>query len=175
MNKLIKKSNDVYQALGSIINIGQSEVAFLKAQLPFSSKGRVRINLHPSSNDLLHEMFIAISAHSYIRPHKHPMKSESFHIIYGEVDIVLFEDDGKIREVISLAHRKNGASFFYRISEPIFHTLVVKSEFVVLHEITNGPFNEGEAIFGTFAPDEIDEVKIEIWKISLKNKLKDKL
>lgn len=175
MNKLLKKSNDVYQALGNIINIGQSEVNFLKAQIPFSSKGRVRINLHPNNNDLLHEMFIAISSHSYIRPHKHPIKSESFHIIYGEVDVVLFEDDGEIREVISLAHCKNGVSFFYRISEPIFHTLVVKSEFVVLHEITNGPFNEGGAIFGSFAPDDMDEVKTEMWKNSLKEKLKDRL
>lgn len=174
MNRLVKKTNDVYLAPGCIISIGDDEVNFLKSKIPFSSRGRVRINLHPNDDDLLHEMLIAVAPNSYIQPHKHPLKSEAFHIVYGAVDIVLFGDDGEIQGVISLAHGEKGVPFYYRMSKPTFHTLIIKSDLLIVHEITNGPFKEGGTIFGDFAPNELDVEKIDIWKSALIKKLKDK-
>jgi len=45
---------------------------------------------------------IVLSGNTYIRPHKHLAKSESFHVIEGLVDIVILDDQGAITEVIQL-------------------------------------------------------------------------
>jgi cupin fold WbuC family metalloprotein len=157
---LIKKTADVYMAPGPIASIGQAEIEYLRSELVGNAKGRVRINLHPDSADNLHEMFIAIRPESYIRPHKHPNKSESFHIVYGEVDIVIFEDDGSIARVVALAAGSHSKPFYYRMSKPFFHTLIIRSDVLVVHEITNGPFVRDGTTFADFAPSEDGSMQV---------------
>lgn len=160
-------------ALGPIASIGYEEIEFLRREVAANAKGRVRINLHAESADSLHEMFIAIRPDSYIRPHKHPGKSEAFHIVYGEVDIVIFEDSGSIREIVHLAADSDEKAFYYRMSKPFFHTLLIRSDMLVVHEITNGPFVKDGNFFATFAPNEDDDLKaINIWKMRLADRVK---
>jgi cupin fold WbuC family metalloprotein len=84
----------VFIALDRIVKVGQEELAFLKQQAAGNLRKRARICAHKTNDDALHEMLIAISAKSYIHPHKHLGKSESFHIIDGLVDVVVFDDQG---------------------------------------------------------------------------------
>lgn len=152
----IKKNTDVFIAPGPISFIGQVDIEFLRGELLLNLKGRVRINIHSEDSDALHEMFIAIRADSYIQPHKHLVKSEAFHVIYGQADVVIFNDDGSILQVVPLAARElgNSKAFYYRMSKPYFHTLIIKSDFLVVHEITNGPFLKTGTDFAAFAPSE---------------------
>jgi cupin fold WbuC family metalloprotein len=151
----LRKINDeVYVAEDRIVRIGQEWMTFLKESAVASLRRRARICAHRSNEDRLHEMLIAICADSYIRPHKHLGKSESFHIVEGIVDIVVFDDDGAIREVIALGDATSGRSFFYRLSDSLFHTLLIRSEVLVVHEVTNGPFQRDEAVLAPFAPPE---------------------
>jgi cupin fold WbuC family metalloprotein len=153
---LIQQSPEVFSAEGPIATIGPDDIVVLRAAVARSAKRRVRINMHPSSADALHEMMIAIERGSYIRPHKHPGKSEAFHIIEGRVDIVVFNDAGDIERVISLEAKGGRHPFYYRMSETRFHTLVIHSDLLVVHEITNGPFRPEDTVYATFAPDEAD-------------------
>jgi cupin fold WbuC family metalloprotein len=171
---LIKKSTEVYMAPGPIASIGPDEIAFLRREVAENAKGRVRINLHPENADTLHEMFIAIRPDSYIRPHKHPNKSEAFHIVYGEVDIVVFEDDGSIKEIVPLAASGGKKAFYYRMSQPYFHTLIIRSDLLVVHEITNGPFIKDGTLFGSFAPHEDDGLDaITAWQNQLAERARE--
>ena len=99
-------------------------------------------------------MFIALSKQTYIQPHRHRQKSESFHVVDGEVDVVLFEDDGAIHEVVRLGPFGSGRAAFYRLDSPRYHTLVIKSEFLLVHEVTNGPFDRRLTEYAPFAPGE---------------------
>ena len=169
---LIKKSPDIYVAPGPVATIGSDEVAFLRSELANSTRGRIRINMHNENQDLLHEMFIAIAPGSYIRPHKHPHKSEAFHIVYGAVDIVVFEDDGQIRQVVSLAAGDSNKAFYYRMSAPLLHTLIIRSDLLVVHEITNGPFVKDGSIFGAFAPlEDAGPQAIDAWHSELADRM----
>ena len=112
--------------------------------------------MHADGDDLLHEMIIALDRDSYVRPHRHPGKSESFHIIDGAVDIVVFDDTGDITRVVCLSSDRDRGAFYYRMSQPLFHTLIIRSEQLVVHEVTNGPFRPDGAIFADFAPVESD-------------------
>lgn len=157
MIRMQKKSAEVYLAAGQIPRVARSEIEFLKQKLQDSSRGRVRLCAHPGNEDLLHEMFIVMSRATYIRPHRHGNKSESFHIIEGLVDVVIFDNEGAITEVVALGDLQSGHDFFYRLSLSAYHTLVIHSQLVVIHEITNGPFRPGDAEFAPWAPDEADQ------------------
>lgn len=154
--KLKKASPEVYWAEGAVFSIGETEINFLKDQLAESPRGRVRINVHSSAQDKLHEMFIAIDRQSYVRPHQHKNKSESFHIVLGTVDVVIFDEQGGIQQIVSLGEQSKGRNFFYRLSIPLFHTLIIYSDVLVMQEVTNGPFVPSETIFANFSPEESD-------------------
>jgi cupin fold WbuC family metalloprotein len=164
---LVQKSPEVFLAEGPIAAIGKADLDMLKAAAKTNPKRRARINAHPDDEDALHEMIIAIDASSYIRPHKHPGKSEAFHVIEGEVDIVVFKDDGRIDQIIPLGAPGSHRSFYYRMSKPFFHTLVILSDVLIVHEITNGPFRPQGAVFAEFAPDESETAKAETWQADL--------
>jgi hypothetical protein len=42
------------------------------------------------------------------------------------------------------------------MSQPFFHTLLIRSDILIVHEITNGPFLRGVTHFAPFAPEESD-------------------
>jgi cupin fold WbuC family metalloprotein len=151
---LVQKSPEVFLAEGPISAVGEREITMLKAAVKASPKRRARINAHADGEDALHEMIIAIDAASYIRPHKHPGKSEAFHIVEGEVDIVVFTDDGEIDRIVQLGPPGGRRPFYYRMSKAFFHTLIIRSDLLIVHEITNGPFRPDATVFAAFAPDD---------------------
>lgn len=155
---LVRKSPEVFLAEGPVATIGPADIEVLRQAVRQTPKRRVRINTHPGHDDALHEMIIAIAPASYIRPHRHPGKSEAFHIIEGEVDIVVFRDDGAIEQIVSLGEKGGTRPFYYRMSEPRFHTLIIRSDLLIVHEITNGPFRPEGTIHAAFAPGEEDAV-----------------
>jgi cupin fold WbuC family metalloprotein len=154
--RLKRISNEVSIADEPIVKLAQSDLEELKRSLAASTLGRSRICAHKESTDALHEMLIALAQKTYIRPHKHFGKSESFHVIEGAVDVVLFSDAGAISDVIPLGELSSGRLFYYRLSDPIYHTLLIRTELVVLHEITNGPFKREDTAFAPWAPEDKD-------------------
>jgi cupin fold WbuC family metalloprotein len=168
---LVQQSPDVYVAPGPISKIGSKEIALLKSAAMASPRGRVRVNLHPTREDRLHEMFIAIRPDSYIHPHKHLDKSEAFHVVYGAVDIVIFDDLGEILEILELAAGDAQRSFYYRLSSPFYHTLVVRTDVLVVHEITNGPFVPGATLLAPFAPTEDDRDRAAHYRTNLMRRI----
>lgn len=154
MTAFRKVSDEVFVADEAIVRLGVEQIAFLKAQAHSSRRKRARICAHRSNEDALHEMLIAISADSYIHPHKHTRKVESFHIVEGLVDVVVFDDAGAIVDVVELGDITTGRNFYYRLSDSMFHTLLIHNEFLVVHEVTNGPFMANETILAPFAPPE---------------------
>jgi cupin fold WbuC family metalloprotein len=151
---LRKVSDEVFIALDSIVKFGADEIELVKKHARQSARRRSRICAHKSNDDPLHEMLIAISAGSYIHPHRHVSKSESFHIIEGEVDVVVFDEAGKIVDVIELGAVGSGRRFYYRLSDSAFHTLLIGTDLLVMHEVTNGPFAKDQTILAPFAPTE---------------------
>jgi cupin fold WbuC family metalloprotein len=162
-------SDEVYVAEEPTVKIGQQEIDLLKERVLKAPRGRVRICAHQRSDEPLHEMMIALTQSTYIRPHKHRKKSESFHIVEGEVDVVTFDDDGRISEIIYLGQFGSGRSFFYRLSTSVFHTLLIRSKILVIHETTNGPFKKDDAIFAPWAPEESNAVAAKGYMDALAN------
>jgi cupin fold WbuC family metalloprotein len=150
---LNKINDEVFIASNDIVCFGSREVDFLKERALENLRGRARICAHKEPTDTLHEMLIGIRSDSYIRPHRHENKVESFHLVDGTADIVVFADDGNISDVINFGPDK---SFYYRLALPKYHTLLVSSPVLVMHEITNGPFDPTQSDWASFSPSEGD-------------------
>ena len=110
--------------------------------------------MHKDPADLLHQMIIALGRDTWIPPHRHLAKSESFHVLEGLAEVVLFDDDGGIRDVVKLGDYGSSRNFMYRLDDPLYHTVLVRSDHLIIHEITNGPFDPEELTSAPFAPRE---------------------
>lgn len=150
------ESAEVLYPVDEIVIVDQGAVDRLKAKAHQNPRRRIRLCAHRSVDDVLHEMLIVHTRDTYVRPHKHLAKSESFHVIEGHVDVVLFTDGGAVRDVIRMAPFASGLPFFYRIDTPVFHTLLIRSDVLVFHETTSGPFRRSDTVFAQWAPEDSD-------------------
>jgi cupin fold WbuC family metalloprotein len=153
---------EVFYADEPIVQVDAAAVGQLQAAAGASPRKRVRLCAHRDVNDAVHEMLIVLARGTYIRPHQHPGKSESFHVIRGRADVVLFTDAGDVQQVIPLGDHASGRCFYYRLSDPVYHTVIVHSDEFVVHETTRGPFDPAETLFAPWAPDEseLDAVRM---------------
>jgi cupin fold WbuC family metalloprotein len=166
-----KKQDGVYLATEPVPRITAEHVRGLVAIAGALPRKRARICTHRASDTPIHEMIIALGRETYVQPHAHTNKSESFHVIEGRCDVVLFDDAGGIAEVIQLGEFGSGLPFFYRIASPVFHTLVIRSPFFVIHETTNGPFIAKETVFASWAPAESDAAAAGAYVAALREKV----
>lgn len=148
------ESAEVLYAGEGIVTVDAAEVAALKLGAHGNPRARIRLCAHHDVNDPLHEMIIVHESGCYVRPHKHLGKSESFHVIEGEVDVVIFDEDGAIADVIPMGSYSSGRAFFYRIASPAYHTLLIRSQVLVFHETTSGPFRREQTVFAPWSPED---------------------
>ena len=149
-----KESEEVLYDLEPVVRISRKDVDFLKETAEHNERKRIRLCAHGSIEDSLHEMVITHAKGTYVRPHKHLGKIESFHVIEGTVDVVVFDDDGNITGVTRMGDYQSGQPFYHRISEPSYHTLLITSDVLVFHEITNGPFRREDMVYAEWSPEE---------------------
>jgi cupin fold WbuC family metalloprotein len=150
------ESSEVLYPKDEIVFVSSSDLEELKLQAILNQRQRIRLCTHNSSDSLLHEMFIIHTNECYVRPHKHIGKVESMAVLEGEVDIVLFNDDGTIKNIVKMGDMSSGKIFYYRIADPIYHMLLIRTKFLVFHEVTQGPFLREQTIFPEWAPKEGD-------------------
>jgi cupin fold WbuC family metalloprotein len=147
-------SPEVLHATGGVVKVSARDVAEVVSRAARSPRKRARLCVHPSPDDALHEMLICLARETYVRPHRHAGKSESFHVIEGELDVVLFDDHGAITDVIEMGPYHSGKAFFYRLMAPAFHTVLVNTPHALFHETTNGPFDPADTEFAAWAARE---------------------
>ena len=87
-------------------------------------------------------MFLVQTRETYIRPHKHLKRAESFHVLEGQADILVFSDEGMLTDVIPMGDYASGKQFYYRMHEPLFHSALIRSDYLVFHESTTN-FSKG--------------------------------
>lgn len=156
MLRMEATNEEVYVADQRVVNIGRSDVEFLRERVHRNARKRIRLCAHKETEDKLHEMFVVYVKETYIRPNKHLGKDESLHILEGVADFVFFDDEGNVTDVVPLGHYSSGREFYCRIPESVYHTLLIRSDMIAIHESTPGPFKRADTIFAPWAPEEAD-------------------
>jgi cupin fold WbuC family metalloprotein len=144
---------EVYYSDAAIVTADDQVIAELKRIAAQNPRLRSRLCTHPDPSSGLHEMLIVHHREAYVRPHRHLGKPESFHVIEGTARVVVFEDDGRIRDVLEMAPYGQGKLCYYRMPDQVFHSILITSEWLVFHETTAGPFDPSRTAFPDWAPD----------------------
>lgn len=148
---LVKINDEVYVFAEEIVRLDRHAIDFVRDCALRNPRGRARICAHKDSGDNIHEMLIGIAPGSYVRPHRHHGKIESFHLVEGSADVVILSDMGTIEDVVELGLNAN---FYYRLDRPRYHTLLINSPVLLIHETTNGPFDPTKTDWASFSPAE---------------------
>lgn len=148
---------EVFFNQNELIKINGELIHEIKEKAKISSNGRYRLCMQHSPHDSLHEMYIVRSKGDYGRPDKHLHTTESHTIVDGAMLIVLFEDDGEIKDVFELSQRNYHT---YRIDTNIYHMQIPLTEQVVYYEVKLGPFTDKSNIFPEWAPTPQEEYKV---------------
>ena len=157
MTSFRKVNDEVFYVTQHPVVVGPESVAFLKENALQSPRQRARLCAHPDTQHALHEMLIVMHGNAYVPPHRHSIKAESLFVLEGEADAVFFNDDGSVQQVIRLSPQHGGGTFFYRIDQPVYHSLLFRSEWFVYVEATMGPFSAQGMELAPWAPPEADQ------------------
>lgn len=121
-----------------------------------SDRQRMNHNFHQLT-DRIQRLLNAIEPGSYIRPHRHsnPDKTEIFLILGGMGAVVIFDEQGDIREIHCLD--ADGDKLGVEIPPGIWHTVLSLREGTVFFEVKDGPYIETmDKDFANWAPSPKD-------------------
>jgi cupin fold WbuC family metalloprotein len=154
---------EVYYSDAAIVTADDELIAELKRLAAQNPRLRSRLCTHPDPSSGLHEMLIVHHRDAYVRPHKHLGKPESFHVIEGSARVIVFENDGRIRDVLDMTPYGQGKLCYYRMPDEVFHSILITSEWLVFHETTAGPFDPSKTAFPDWAPDGGDTAAVKAY------------
>ncbi|MDR0865637.1 MAG: WbuC family cupin fold metalloprotein [Candidatus Symbiothrix sp.] len=102
---------------------------------------RMNYNIHTELIDPVNRMLNALEPGTVlpIHRHLHPYKNETFIILRGELDVLLYKDDGSLLDCVTL----NASKGNYGIDIPgnVWHSLDVKESGTVVFEVKQGPYS----------------------------------
>ena len=146
--------------------LSKKNVEFIKKKRNLV-KFKSRICSHLNNKDKIHEMLIFHKKGAYVRPHRHLNKLESFHLISGEVRIVLFNNKGIPIKVVEMGEYSLGKIFYYKLFKSCFHTVLIDRD-VLFHEVTSGPYIKNQTIFAKWPPVENNKKAVKKYLSKLK-------
>lgn len=105
-----------------------------------SPRLRMNYNIHSELNDPVNRMLNALEPGTFLPPHRHytPYKNESYLVLRGELDVLLFDDDGNLirRETLN----PDKGNYGIDIPGEMWHSMIVKQPDTVIYEVKAGPF-----------------------------------
>ena len=173
LSSIKKESNQVYNSINRTFEVDKNDICQLISIAKENLSGKVRLCSHINKDEAVHEMFIVHPKGTYVRPHKHINKIESMLVIEGVVDYLIFNDDGKVREIIRMGDYRSGNSFYQSTSTNTYHGLLIHSELLVFLEITRGPFYRDDTKFAEWSPVETDSTEVKKYVYNLEKEIKN--
>ncbi len=113
-------------------------------EISYKAKGASRLrmnhNIHDRLDDPVNRMLNALEPGTYLRPHRHlsPPKDEAYVVLRGELDVLLFDEEGNLiqREILSPEKGLYGVD----IPAGVWHSMIVRQPGTVIYEVKQGPF-----------------------------------
>lgn len=120
-----------------------------------SPRLRTNLNFHEDADALVQRLIIQLRRGTYIRPHRHfdLGKWEMTLALSGDMDIILFDDDGTLRERVRLA--PGSAVMALELPHDCWHSYVPLTQHAAFFEIKQGPYDAARMTqFAAWAPEE---------------------
>ncbi len=168
-----KISSEVLHATERSFALNAESIKNLMAVAKTTKRLRSRLCVHSSIDERVHQMFIVHNRTAYVRPHAHIGKAEAMLVLQGSADYLVFSDKGIIEEVVPLTDFLGGKNFFLTVEAGKPHGLIIRSEWLVFLEITEGPFKKEDTLFPQWSPMEEDRVAVNNFMSDINEKVAD--
>jgi cupin fold WbuC family metalloprotein len=161
----------VFETDADPVVVAPTDIRTLVEAARLAPEGRARLILHPTRDDSLHEMVIALPRGSCDHPHINFKSGKSFLALSGQFAVICFSDDGSVITpfVLSAEDRLAGARMV-RLRKPAWHTIIPLAGDTVFLESIIGPF-EGNR-FASWFPHTNRPNERQIWVEKLRKAAK---
>lgn len=104
-----------------------------------SDRLRAHLNVHEQLDANVQRLFIATEPDTYMRPHRHPEahKWEFFVVLEGAIDLLIFDEDGTLRERVEMSPDRTRA---VEVPPNVWHAYVCQKSGTVALEIKEGAY-----------------------------------
>lgn len=134
----------------STLKIDKAYIEHLKLLAQNNSVRKCKMCLHNDIRKHVHEMLNVFPEGVYVRPHSHPLKTETQIIIEGKMLMVIFDNFGKIVDEFIM---ETDGIFMFRLEKGMIHTNIPLTD-VVVYEVTDGPFiGRDDSVFPEWASE----------------------
>jgi cupin fold WbuC family metalloprotein len=135
--------------------VDEGAIADLVQRARQAPRGRLNLNLHPRLEDPIQRLLNAGSPGTYVRPHRHrPAFWELVMTLRGLIDAVVFDDEGRVTQRVSL---KPGGEGIIQSEGGAWHSFVFLAPDSVAFEVKPGPYDAAlDKEFAPWAPRESD-------------------
>jgi cupin fold WbuC family metalloprotein len=171
MLSLKKKTTETYEVTDPVVHVSRAELDFLREAINHSPRKRTRICTHKSVAERLHEMFVIYGQDTFVRPNRHFGKDESVFVLEGRADFVFFDEHGTITQVVRMGDPTTGLAYYCRVPAGVYHTILIRSERILLFEGTPGPFDPSDTAYADWAPSETDAAGVAAYRADLDQRL----
>lgn len=125
----------------------------LAAKAALSPRQRAHHNIHASADDRVQRFIVVAQPAAYFRPHRHATKSELAVLLRGRVDVLVFDEEGRVTARYGIGDGTDSVA--YETPESTWHTLVSGPDGCAFLEIKEGPYDAATATeFAAWAPAE---------------------
>ncbi|MDR0988445.1 MAG: WbuC family cupin fold metalloprotein [Prevotellaceae bacterium] len=100
---------------------------------------RMNHNLHETVNDPIQRLLNAVEPNTYLPPHRHADKEETYLVLRGSLITFFFDDEGNVTGSICLSPA-NGR-YGLEIPRNTWHSIVVLESGTVIFEVKRGPYH----------------------------------
>ena len=158
--------SDIIKNDKEILFIDHKTIDDLILKAKKSSRHMARLLMHLSHENPVQEMLIALTRDCLVMPNQSVGKSESLQLIKGEMLLVIFSEDGKIKNSIRMGTPKTKLNFLYRLSNTPWHTMIPLSDIVIVHEVLQGPFEASSETSPDWLPQNNENLKLLITQVT---------
>ena len=136
------------------------------AQAKESARLRMNYNFHETMDAPVHRMLNALEPGTYLPPHRHSDKEETYLVLRGRLMAFFYDEEGNVTEKICL----NPLEGRYGLEIPprTWHSIIALESGTVIFEIKKGPYQplspEDMATWAP-APDDVEGVKAFVERI----------
>jgi cupin fold WbuC family metalloprotein len=100
---------------------------------------RSHLNVHEALDASVQRLFIATEPETYMRPHRHPQahKWEFFMLLEGEIDLLIFDDEGQLIQRTKMSEVDTRA---VEIPPGVWHAYVCQRPSTLALEVKEGAY-----------------------------------
>jgi cupin fold WbuC family metalloprotein len=136
-NGIVRPLSDGIEIM--IKRISERDLSALSETAAGASRLRSNLNVHDTLDAPVQRLFIATQPGTYMRPHRHPEphKWEFFVVLDGRIDLLVFDDSGRVIERTPMSHSHTRA---VEIPPNTWHAYACMQPGTVALEIKQGAY-----------------------------------